>query len=119
MRTSEILGSYEIRLHGDEPTAVVAELFHVARNHNGSGGTWTPVGHFSAAPRPAEPEAAAHWNAELLLRSDVAAELLDSALPDALADWLLEETACTAPLLVRVSTGKNTGSVIRGEIWDD
>lgn len=118
MRVGEVLDSYEVRLHGDEPTAIVAELYHVVRNPHG-GGNWTPVGHLSAARKPAEPEAAAHWRAELVLRSNVASTLLDPRLPEALADWLLGETACEAPFLLSVSEAQSTSFVQRGKIWDD
>ena len=113
MRVGEILGSYQIRLHGAGPSAVVAELYHVER-HTSGGGNWTPIGHVSVAPRPAEPELRAHWHADLFLRTDVVRTLRDARLPDALADWLLRETACVAPLVLVVHEGTSTNVVRRG-----
>jgi hypothetical protein len=118
MRTAELLGSYAILLFAEGPDAVVAELRHVAPMGNG-GRVETPVGHLAAARAPAEPEAAAHWRVDLNLRTDVAANLLNPRLAEAMADWLLAETACTKPLLLNVHMGRNTSFVQRGEIWDD
>ena len=118
MRVDSLLGHYEVRLRGHAPTAVVADLYHVDGDREG-GGTWTPVGHVSAAPTPAAPEAAAHWRAELFLRIDVSPRLIDRRLPDTIADWLLRATPCAAPLLLNVSTGRSTSFVQRGDIWDD
>ena len=118
MRVGELLGVYHLRLLADTPEAVVGELRHVARNRDG-GSLETPVGHLSAAVEPVEPEAAAHWRVDLFLRTDAEPRLIDRRLPEALADWLLEETACSMPLLLNVHEGRNTAFVRRGEIWDD
>jgi hypothetical protein len=91
----------------------------VQRNRAG-GAVQTRLGHVAVAPRAAEPEAAAHWRADLLLRSDnVGAGLIDSQLPAAVADWLLRDSAATEPLVVQVHRGLNTGYVLRGQIWDE
>jgi hypothetical protein len=73
----------------------------------------------AAAPAPLEAEAHRHWNATLVLNTGVRSELRSAQLPDAVADWLLVETACEAPLLVNVYEGRNTTFVQRGQIWND
>ena len=73
----------------------------------------------AAAPAPPEAEAEPHWNATFVINTSVRQELRSSDLPEAVADWLLAETACEAPLLVNVYEGRNTTFVQRGEIWDD
>ena len=119
MRVFRLSDSYELRVAGEGPTSLVAELWHVRRNASG-GSVSTRLGHVAAAPHPAEPEAAAHWRADLLLRSDdVAHGLLDSALPEVVADWLLRESAVGEPLRLHVHRGRNTDYVQRGEIESD
>lgn len=115
----ELLDSYELRIAGEGRTAVVAELWHVRRNSAG-GSVNMPIGYVAAAPRPAAPEEAAHWQADLLLRSDEPiASLIDARLPTAIADWLVRDTSATEPLLVNIFRGRNTEYVMRGRITDD
>jgi hypothetical protein len=119
MRVGELLGAtYLVYVHTDVTTAVVAELRHINRNAHG-GSVETPIGMIAAAPAPPAAEAERHWNATLVINTGVRPELRSSDLPEAVADWLLAETACEAPLLVNVYEGRNTTFVQRGEIWDD
>ena len=118
MRVGRVLSCYEIVAHTDLPQAFIAELRHVVENRVG-GSVRTAVGWIAAAPIPPEPEASAYWRVTVTLRTDVAAELRDSRLPEALADWLLAETACEEPMVLSVYEGINSAFVQRGEIWDD
>jgi len=118
MRVTAVLDRYSLLVAGEGPTAIVAELRHIAPSGWG-GRVETPVGVLSAAPIPAEPEMAAHWRADLTLRNDISKDLLDRRLPDAIADWLLQATSCTEPLLLNVHEGRGTSFVQRGRIFDD
>ena len=118
MRVASVLGRYSVLVAGEAPTAIVVEIRHIAPNVTG-GRVETPIGLLAAAPIPAEPEAAAHWRADLVLRNDISTDLLDPRLADAMADWLLQATSCTEPLLLNVHEGRNTGVVERGKIFDE
>jgi len=118
MRVASLLDRYSVLVAGETPTALVVEIRHIAPNGRG-GRVETKIGLLAAAPIPAEPEAAAHWRADLVLRNDISNDLLDPRLPDAMADWLLQATSCTEPLLLNVHEGRNTSFVERGKIFND
>ena len=118
MRVGKLLDNYEVRVTGEGPTALVADLWHFVRNAAG-GSDSRRVGHLALSPRPAQPESAAHWQADVSIDTAFAAELRARHLPEAVTDWLLRETPAREPLLVQIHEGTNTDFVLRGEIWDD
>ena len=118
MRVAELLGAYLVLLRGEGPSALAAEVRHIVRNEHG-GSLQTPIGWLAAYAIAAEAETRDYWRAELLVRADVGRRLWDERLPDALAEWLLAETACAEPLVLEVHEGRSIGFVTRGELWPD
>ncbi len=135
MPTLKLCGAFEVVIRADHSDCVIGEILHVVRLNGGS--NTTPIGHFSASPRPALPEEAAHWRADVQLRDDIRYNrATDRAsvdpnvlsapgahypteLPERLAAQLLGFTSCTEPFLLYVHEGRNTSLVQRGTIWDE
>jgi hypothetical protein len=123
MRVGKLLDGFEVRVAGEGPEAVVAELWHVVPVAPDAP-SWTgsrQLAHLAASPRPPEPTqpgTPAYWRADVFFHTRAATELRDPGLTRAITDWLLSDTPASKPLLVQFHEAAGTHWDMRGGVGD-
>ena len=113
MRVGRLPNGFEVRVAGEGPSAVVAELWQVAPE--------VQVAHLAASPRPPEPSqpgTPAYWRADVFFRGGVGAQLHDIGVTRALTEWLLSNTSVSKPVLVQFHEATGTHFDMRGGLLD-
>ena len=124
MRVGKLLNGFEVRVAGEGPEAVVAELWHVAPVAPDAP-SWAgerQLAHLAASPRPPEPTqpgTPAYWRADVFVHARAGTDIRDPVLIRALSDWFLRETAASKPLLVQFHEATGTHWDMRGGILDN
>lgn len=124
MRVVRLFNGFEVRVAGEGPSAIVAEVWHVAPEaRDAPPGTGSRlVAHLAASPRPPEPTqpgTPAYWRADVFFRHAVPTELRDPGLTRAIAEWFLSDTTASKPLLVQFHDATDTHFDMRGGILDN
>ena len=113
MRVGRLPNGFEVRVAGEGPSALVAEVWHVAPEAH--------VAHVAVSPRPPEstqPGTPPYWRADVFVRDGAGAELREAGFTGALTDWLLSDTAASKPLLVQFHEARGTHFDMRGGVLD-